>query len=298
MAGRPNKEGLDYFPINIDIGQDDKISYLEAKYGVVAFAVLIKLYIKIYREGYYCIFDSKQEFLFAKHNNIEVNVINNLINDYINEGLFHRNSYEKYKILTSNGIQKRYFEITKRRDKVKFIPEITIIDISEYNNLISVDINSINVNGLSTEIPKVKESKVKESKVKESKEEKRKEEKIPYEEILEDLNQKINSNYRSKSTKTRELIKAKWEEGFILEDFKTVHRKKVADWQTDNKMRPFLRPITLYGLKFESYLNQPEKLSISSVTAHNLLVMAEIEEEELEKERQRQEEVENESNTI
>lgn len=84
---------------------------------------------------------------------------------------------------------------------------------------------------------------------------------IPYEAIIEDLNKTINANYKSSSEKTKDIIKARWNEGFRLEDFKTVHRKKSIEWGVDDKMRPFLRPLTLYGPKFESYLNQPEKLS-------------------------------------
>jgi len=89
------------------------------------------------------------------------------------------------------------------------------------------------------------------------------EDNIPYEEIIAHLNDTINANYSPKSQKTKELIRARWREGFRLEDFKTVHRKKAMDWGTQDKMRPYLRPITLYSPKFESYLNQPEETHLS-----------------------------------
>lgn len=90
-------------------------------------------------------------------------------------------------------------------------------------------------------------------------EEREEKEEIPYQEIIDDLNATINANYRSNSKETRELIRARWNEGFRLEDFKTVHKKKFIEWGSDDKMQSFLRPITLYSKKFESYLNQKLK---------------------------------------
>ena len=112
-------------------------------------------------------------------------------------------------------------------------------------------------------------------------------ENIPYQEILDDLNSKIGSNYKSTTPKTRELIQARWNEGFRLDDFVTVHRKKIEEWQTDNNMRPYLRPITLYSNKFEGYLNQPERLRMSTLEAKNMAVYQRIVAEEEEKERRK-----------
>ena len=78
--------------------------------------------------------------------------------------------------------------------------------------------------------------------------------------IINDLNEVLNSSYKNNSKTNINLIQAKINEGFTLEDFKTVHRKMAKAWGMDNKMRQFLRPITLYGTKFESYLNRPEDI--------------------------------------
>ena len=78
---------------------------------------------------------------------------------------------------------------------------------------------------------------------------------IPYEEIINYLNLKTGSNYRSDIYKTRKLIQSRWKEGFKLEDFKNVIDKKTIEWfNTD--MKKYLRPETLFGTKFEGYLNQ------------------------------------------
>ena len=86
-----------------------------------------------------------------------------------------------------------------------------------------------------------------------------KQDKIPYKEIVDYLNFKINSNYKPTTKKTKDLIKARYNEGFKLEDFKKVIDKKGNEWLNDKKMEQFLRPTTLFGTNFESYLNQPEK---------------------------------------
>jgi uncharacterized phage protein (TIGR02220 family) len=79
---------------------------------------------------------------------------------------------------------------------------------------------------------------------------------IPYNEIINYLNNILKSNYKPKNKQTRSLIKARWEEGFTLDDFKGVIDKKYNEWSKDENMCAYLRPITLFGKKFESYLNQ------------------------------------------
>ncbi|MGE6516664.1 phage replisome organizer N-terminal domain-containing protein [Lysinibacillus sphaericus] len=79
---------------------------------------------------------------------------------------------------------------------------------------------------------------------------------IPYKEIIDYLNQKANKKYKHTSQKTQTLIKARFKEKFTLEDFKTVIDTKTAQWLADPKMSVYLRPETLFGTKFEGYLNE------------------------------------------
>ena len=78
-----------------------------------------------------------------------------------------------------------------------------------------------------------------------------------YQEILDYLNSKVGTCYRASSKATQRLIKARSNEGFKVEDFKKVIDIKVAAWKNDPKMSQYLRPATLFGTKFESYLNEP-----------------------------------------
>ncbi|MDT2593638.1 DNA replication protein [Lactococcus garvieae] len=74
--------------------------------------------------------------------------------------------------------------------------------------------------------------------------------------ILSYLNEKAGTSYRASSKKTQSLINARFNETFTIDDFKRVIDIKVAEWGNDEKMSKFLRPETLFGPKFESYLNQ------------------------------------------
>lgn len=77
------------------------------------------------------------------------------------------------------------------------------------------------------------------------------------ENIISFLNSTTGSKYKASTDKTRRLIAARLAEGFTLEDFKTVISKKAKEWQ-ETDMAQYLRPETLFGTKFEGYLNQPE----------------------------------------
>lgn len=77
------------------------------------------------------------------------------------------------------------------------------------------------------------------------------------EDIVTFLNSVTGSNYRSTTDKTRKLIAARLAEGFTVDDFKAVITKKAKEWQGTD-MAQYLRPETLFGTKFEGYLNQPE----------------------------------------
>ena len=77
-----------------------------------------------------------------------------------------------------------------------------------------------------------------------------------YIDIVEYLNEKANKNYKHNSDKTRRFIDARLNEGFTLEDFKKVIDNKCRSWLNDERMNQYLRPETLFGTKFESYLNE------------------------------------------
>ena len=79
---------------------------------------------------------------------------------------------------------------------------------------------------------------------------------IPYQEVVDYLNQKTGKNFKASSTVTQRHIKARFADGYTLDDFKRVIDTKTTQWLKDKKMAGYLRPNTLFGAKFESYLNE------------------------------------------
>ena len=82
--------------------------------------------------------------------------------------------------------------------------------------------------------------------------------------VIEHLNMRTGANYKYTTKKTKDLIKARIKEGFTLEDFKTVIDKMCIEW-INTDMQKYLRPETLFGTKFESYLNREVKQRINNL---------------------------------
>ena len=177
---RPAKTGLDYFPL--DTFMDDKVELLEAEHGLLGFAVMVKLLQKIYSEGYFYKWERREKLLFSKRNGVAIETLNSITASLLKEGIFNIKTYNKYHILTSAGIQKRYLEATKRRDFVDIDKRYSLIN---GKGRIDVNINGVNVNknpvndnnnpqGAGVYVNINSQSKVKESKVNKRKEKKRK----------------------------------------------------------------------------------------------------------------------------
>ena len=76
-----------------------------------------------------------------------------------------------------------------------------------------------------------------------------------FEDIINYLNSKAGTNYKSSTPSTKSLINSRLKEGFSVDDFHYVIDNMCDRWLSDNKMRQYLRPTTIFGAKFESYLN-------------------------------------------
>ena len=142
---RPFKSGVDYFPL--DVVMDDKVELLEAEHGIIGFGVYIKLYQKVYANNYWVNWDNKSVIVFSSRINVDINSVNAIINSCLEWGIFDKKLFEKFSILTSRGIQKRFFEITQRRRIIEVVKEFLLLDLpkKENSNLVIVNINRVNV---------------------------------------------------------------------------------------------------------------------------------------------------------
>lgn len=144
---RPLKDGVDYFPL--DVSMDEKFDLIEAEFGLTGFAVVVKLYQRVYSRGYYCEWTDEVALLFGRSIGLGGNVVSEIVNAAVKRGIFDKNMFDKYQILTSKGIQERYFEAVSRRKCVNvnktylLIDAIKILPIANIN-WINVDINPKN----------------------------------------------------------------------------------------------------------------------------------------------------------
>ena len=136
---RPIKNGLDYFPMDVDT--DDKFELIEAKHGIVGFGVVVKLFQRIYKAGYYLDWTEDRLLIFKKSINVDINIVSDIINDCLRYKIFDEELFKQYNILSSSGIQKRYLQACDRRKSLELVKEYIIV----YINSINADINWQNV---------------------------------------------------------------------------------------------------------------------------------------------------------
>lgn len=97
--------------------------------------------------------------------------------------------------------------------------------------------------------------------------------------IIDYLNKALDANFRTSTKATQDVIKARLKEKYTIDDFKQVIDIKNAEWSGDSKTAVWLRPSTLFGNKFESYLNQKPKSAMSDLPQNlqNAFALAEAE---------------------
>ena len=167
-----NMEGLKSF--HLDCHTNDNISELEGEFGIKGFGIIVRLWQKIYAEkGYYCEWVKRSPLLFLSNwfggnSGVSLNLINEVVSRALRIGLFDEGLYEKYSILTSERIQRQFFEAIKRRKEVKVISEYLLISVDNFRD--NVNILTISAYKNPKNVYRNKQRKVKESKVNKSKE--------------------------------------------------------------------------------------------------------------------------------
>ena len=86
--------------------------------------------------------------------------------------------------------------------------------------------------------------------------------------VIDHLNKKASANYRASTKNTQSFINARVKEGYTIEDFKKVIDSKSREW-LGTDFEKYLRPATLFGTKFENYLNEANKKTPTAIGAEN-----------------------------
>ena len=175
---RPKKQGLDYFTKNVNFYQDIKIRKLIHYKGIQSVPVYEILLCKIYASGYYLNWDEDLPFIISEISVLQEEYITDVIKYCLSIGLFDQTMFDSHHILTSRGIQERFFDfcnVAKRKLPNQLL--YLLVDIngksvnSENNNISSEEtkVNSEEIKDNTEETPK-NSAKSTQSKVKESKE--------------------------------------------------------------------------------------------------------------------------------
>ena len=158
---RPKKQGIDYFPLDVNFFSDVKIRKIARACGSQSTSILICLLCNIYKDnGYYILWDEDLPFVIADSVGVSEGAVKEVILKAIQVDFFDKDIYEKYKVLTSHGIQSRFKSAVYKREEIEYVVEYLVSDIQ---NSISDGKNCVS----DTEST---QSKVKKSKVKNNKE--------------------------------------------------------------------------------------------------------------------------------
>jgi len=177
---RPQKDGLDYFPLDVTFFSDPKIKILKARYGVDGIAVYIYLLCEVYRSGYYLRLNEDSVYVISDDLKMSAEKVMQVLNFLLERSLFDNTLFQSDKVLTSAGIQKRFQLAVKERAKKNPVhvggfwllkPENTEPFI-KVNPSLSNSRNNEDNSGKNED--NSREKSLKERKVKESKENKRK----------------------------------------------------------------------------------------------------------------------------
>lgn len=168
---RPRKEGMDYFPVDVDLFEDDKLFDVQNEFGPLGEVIYIRLLCLIYKNGYYYKFESLDKLSAMLIKSIgnrwirDRQTVKEVIPFLAKCNLFSPELMRE-NVLTSQSIQRRYQKATERRQstnsKEYWLLEETSIPlinapenpVNVGNNLVNVDNNSVNVSNNTQSIEK------------------------------------------------------------------------------------------------------------------------------------------------
>ena len=138
-------KGIPYFPTPANFFDEEVMGLLEAKFGVLASYMVMRLLCKIYKEGYYISWGKEQNLIFVRKvgGGIKEDMMEKIVDLLLEKGFFHKETYEKHGILTSEQIQRVWFEATTRR-KIDFSQLPYLLETKKKKGMQKEELNAEN----------------------------------------------------------------------------------------------------------------------------------------------------------
>lgn len=138
-------KGISYFPTPANFFDEEIMELLEAKFGVLASYIVLRLLCKIYKEGYYISWGKEQSLIFIRKvgGGIKEEIMEKVMELLLEKGFFHKETYAQYGVLTSERIQEVWFEATTRR-KIDFSQLPYILENKKKKGIRKEDVNEEN----------------------------------------------------------------------------------------------------------------------------------------------------------
>lgn len=131
---RPNKQGLDYFPLDVGIFENDKILAISGEFSVKGEIIVLRLLCEIYRNGYFVEFSELLKNKLARLGGLSGGLVDEVVRKLVKYEFFDGFVFSEYNILTSKNIQKVYLEATKRRKDTECLQYWILNGVNVYIN--------------------------------------------------------------------------------------------------------------------------------------------------------------------
>lgn len=130
---RPSKQGLDYFPFDTDFFMDEKIQLYYSQSNAEGIVILIKLWCKIYRNGFFIQWDENMAKVFAQYEGgIKLTHLQSLIQLACRYGIFDTQLLHEHRILTSVAIQRRFFSASIKKKQLNINNDYLLVSPQDY----------------------------------------------------------------------------------------------------------------------------------------------------------------------
>lgn len=112
---RPKKTGIEYFPFDIDMFEDEKVLPVSVEFGAKGESVVVRVLCAIYREGYFVQWSEGLKFKIANQAKVSEGLVSDVVAKLVKYHFFNEGIFNQHQVITSAGIQKRWKEATRKR---------------------------------------------------------------------------------------------------------------------------------------------------------------------------------------